>query len=342
IGHLFYYSTKTSSSYSFIEFHSLEEEVVISLGSNVGNRVENFNRVVDIMKKIGIEVRAHAQLYETTPAYVTNQPFFLNFVVREITKLGPHALLSALKEIEKDLGWTKGIIYGPRPIDLGIIFYGRLKVASDTLRIPHQNVWERAFVLSPLVNLLGLEAKDDIVSCWHTLSGRGGSIFEAWENLGGEHFIGREGMERVFPIRNKLLDWSKRTHVMGLLNLTPDSFRDGGHYVSIEDVVTRVRLMISEGADIIDIGAQSTRPGENKISMKEELSQILPILEVVTQIPEARDKILSVDTFDVKVAYEAIKNRVHVVNDVSGGRLDLNMFSTVVDLGVPYILMHIR
>ncbi|KAH9330035.1 hypothetical protein KI387_002143, partial [Taxus chinensis] len=132
---LFYYSAKTSSSDSFIEVHSPDEEVVIALG------------------------------------------------IREITKLGPHALLSALKEIEKDLGETKGIRYGPHPIYLDIIFYGRLKVASDTLRIPHQNVWERPFVLSPLFDLLGLEAKDDTVACWHTFSGRGGSIFRAWENL---------------------------------------------------------------------------------------------------------------------------------------------------------------
>ncbi|KAH9291800.1 hypothetical protein KI387_043012, partial [Taxus chinensis] len=158
---------------SFIEVHSPKEEVVIALGSNVGNKVENFNRVVDMMKKVGIEVRAHAQLYETTPSYVTNQPFFLNFVVRQITKIGPHALLRALKEIEKDLGWTKGIIYGPQPIDLDIIFYGRIKLISDTLRIPHQNVWEIPFVLSPLVNLLGLEAKVDNVSYWHTFLGRG-------------------------------------------------------------------------------------------------------------------------------------------------------------------------
>ncbi|GLJ08536.1 hypothetical protein SUGI_0090900 [Cryptomeria japonica] len=344
IGQLFSFcnSAQTSFPESLIEVHSPEEEVVIALGSNVGNRIENFNRALQMMKKAGIKVKAHAQLYETAPAYVTDQPFFLNSAVRAITKLGPHALLSALKEIEKDLGRTKGIRYGPRPIDLDILFYGRIKVASDTLIIPHKNIWERPFVLAPLVDLIGLKAKDDTVACWHSLTGKAGSIFGAWEKLGGEHLIGTEGMKRVFPIGNSLLDWSKRIHVMGVLNLTPDSFSDGGQYISVDDAVAQVRLMISEGADMIDIGAQSTRPGAKRVSSEEELSRILPVLEAVRHIPEAQDKILSVDTFDAKVAYEAVKNGVDVVNDVSGGRLDSNMFSTVADLEVPYILMHMR
>lgn len=330
------------SSIACIEVHSPEEEVVIALGSNVGNRLGNFNRALDMMKNAGIRITAHARLYETAPAYVTDQPFFLNSAVRAITSLGPHDLLRVLKEIEKGLGRTEGIRYGPRPIDLDILFYGKLKVASDTLKIPHQNVWERPFVLAPLVDLLGLEVNNDTVACWHTFSGSGSSIFEAWEKLGGENLIGREGMSRVLPMGNKLLDWSRKKYVMGVLNLTPDSFSDGGEYISVANAIAQIRLMISEGADMIDIGAQSTRPGARRVSTDEELSRILPVLEAVTQVPEAQDKILSVDTFDAKVAYEAVKNGVHVVNDVSGGHLDPNMFSTIADLGVPYIMMHMR
>lgn len=332
----------SSASESCIEVHSPEEEVVIALGSNVGNRVENFNRALSMMGKAGVCITKHANLYETAPAYVTDQPCFLNSAIRAFTKLGPHALLTVLKEIEKGLGRTEGIRYGPRPIDLDILFYGKLKVSSDTLKIPHQNLWERPFVLGPVVDLLGLGADNDTVACWHALSGRNGGIFEAWEKLGGEDIMGREGMKRVLPIGNELLDWSRKTHVMGVLNLTPDSFSDGGRYTSVENAVDQVRLMISDGADMIDIGAQSTRPTASRISTEEELSRLLPVLEAVVQIPEAEGKILSVDTFDAKVASEAVRNGAHVVNDISGGRLDPNMFPTVADLGVPYILMHMR
>lgn len=93
---------------------------------------------------------------------------------------------------------------------------------------------------------------------------------------------------------------------------------------------------------MIDIGAQSTRPTTLSISIEEELSWLLPILEAVVQIPKAEGKILSVDTFDAKVTSKAVINGAYVVNDMSGGRKELNMFSTVADLVVPYILMHMR
>ncbi|KAK8468239.1 hypothetical protein PHAVU_007G262101 [Phaseolus vulgaris] len=149
-------------------------------------------------------------------------------------------------------------------------------------------------------------------------------------------------MYRVIPVANGLLDWSKRTSVMGILNVTPDSFSDGGNFLSVESAVSQVRLMISEGADMIDIGAQSTRPMASRISVEEELGRLIPILEAVVSMPEVEGKLISVDTFYSEVALEAVSNGAHLINDVSAGQLDSNMFKVMADLDVPYVAMHMR
>lgn len=329
-----------SSPDTSIEVHSEEQEVAIALGSNVGNRLHNFNEALQLMKMAGIQITRHACLYETEPAYVTDQPLFLNSAVRGVTKLGPHELLGVLKRIEKELGRTNGIRYGPRPIDLDILFYGKLKFSSENLTVPHERIWERPFVMAPLIDLLGSATDNDTVASWHSFSA--GGLFESWEKLGGESLLRKEGMKRVLPIGNRLWDWSQKTAVMGILNLTPDSFSDGGKFQSVEAAVSRVRVMISEGADIIDIGAQSTRPLASWVSPEEELDRLIPVLEAVLEIPEAEGKFFSVDTFYSEVASEAVSKGVHLVNDVSNGRFDYNMHKVVANLRVPYIAMHMR
>ncbi|XP_009628356.1 folate synthesis bifunctional protein, mitochondrial isoform X1 [Nicotiana tomentosiformis] len=331
-----------SSPDCVVEVHSSEQEVIIALGSNVGNRLQNFDEALHLMKKSGIQITRHACLYETAPAYVTDQPRFLNSAVRGITKLGPHELLGVLKKIEKDMGRTTGVRYGPRPIDLDILFYGKLKIHSEILDVPHERIWERPFVVAPLIDLLGSDIDSDTVASWHSFSKHSSDLFELWEKLGGESLVGRNGMKRVLPVGNNLWDWSSKTSVMGILNLTPDSFSDGGKYLSVEAAVSQVRLMLSEGADIIDFGAQSTRPNALKITVEEELDRLIPVIEAVNKMPEVEGKLLSVDTFYSDVASEAVKNGVHLVNDVSGGRLDSNMHSVVAALRVPFIAMHMR
>nr|AQX44198.1 hypothetical protein [Apostasia odorata] len=319
----------------------LEQEIVIALGSNVGDRVNNFNEALRLMKKSGIQITRHACLYETEPAYMTNQPLFLNSAVRGTTKLKPDELLKALKLIEKQMGRTDGIRYGPRPIDLDILFYGNHKIESEGLNIPHVSICERPFVLAPLIDLLGTSI-NDVEASWHSFSRCNGGFFELWKTLGGDSSIGKEGLRRVFPIRSQLLDWSKRTHVMGVLNLTPDSFSDGGKFQELDAAVAHVKQLLSDGADIIDIGAQSTRPSAHRLSPAEELQRLIPILDAVMQIPEVEGKLLSVDTFYAEVAYEAVKRGAHIVNDISGGKLDPDILTVVAELGVPYVVMHLR
>ncbi|KAL2349138.1 hypothetical protein Fmac_003138 [Flemingia macrophylla] len=336
------FSTLHTSLNSSVELHSQDEEVVIALGSNVGERLHNFKEALKLMRSSGINITRHACLYETAPAYVTDQPRFINSAVRGVTKLGPHELLSTLKRIEKDLGRTNGIRYGPRPIDLDILFYGKYKVRSDILTIPHERIWERPFVMGPLMDLLGSSIDSDTVATWHSFSGHSGGLSGLWEDLGGESLIGEEGMYRVMPVASGLLDWSKRTSVMGILNVTPDSFSDGGNFLSVESAVSQVRLMISEGADMIDIGAQSTRPTASRISVEEELGRLIPVLEAVVSMPEVEGKLISVDTFYSEVASEAVSKGAHLINDVSAGQLDSNMFKVMADLDVPYVAMHMR
>lgn len=331
-----------SSAECFLDVHSPEQEIVIALGSNVGDRMQNFNEALSLMKKSGINITRHGCLYETEPAYVTDQPLFLNSAIRGTTKLGPHELLKALKQIEKNLGRTDGIRYGPRPIDLDILFYGKFKIESEALTVPHERIWERPFVVAPLMDLLGSSIDNDTVASWHSFSRKSGGLFEVWQNLGGESSIGREGLRRVLPIGSILWDWSKRTHVMGVLNLTPDSFSDGGKFQAVEAAISQVKLLIAEGADIIDIGAQSTRPFARRLSADEELERLVPVLEAIVQIPEVKGKLLSVDTFYAEVALEAVRRGVHIVNDVSGGQLEPKILNVVREVGVPYIAMHMR
>ncbi|MEO5645483.1 MAG: dihydropteroate synthase [Bacteroidia bacterium] len=128
--------------------------------------------------------------------------------------------------------------------------------------------------------------------------------------------------------------------IMGILNLTPDSFYDGGKYNSTENALLHARKMVEEGAKIIDIGAVSTRPGAHVISAEEEwerMKAIIPLLK--TNFP---GMVLSVDTYRAAIAEKAIAAGAHIINDISGGTLDDKMFETIAALNVPYVLMHIK
>ncbi|GEM67688.1 dihydropteroate synthase [Sphingobacterium mizutaii NBRC 14946 = DSM 11724] len=128
--------------------------------------------------------------------------------------------------------------------------------------------------------------------------------------------------------------------IMGILNLTPDSFYDAGQHQSLDLALEHTEKLIAEGADIIDIGAYSSRPGAKEISHQEELDRAIPIIEAIHKhFPKA---ILSIDTFRADVAEASVKAGVHIINDISGGSLDQEMFNTVARLQFPYILMHMR
>ena len=128
--------------------------------------------------------------------------------------------------------------------------------------------------------------------------------------------------------------------IMGILNTTPNSFYDGGSSQSMDLILDKVEKYLSEGADILDIGGYSTKPATEEVSEQEEIDRTAPVIEAIsTKYP---DTIISVDTFRGNVAREAVNAGASIINDVSGWELDENMFPAIVDLNVPYILMHMK
>ena len=137
----------------------------------------------------------------------------------------------------------------------------------------------------------------------------------------------------------KLLDLST-PQVMGIINLTPDSFFADSRKQSVDSALQQAGKLLTDGAAFLDIGAYSSRPGAADISVQEEMDRLLPVVEVIVNAyPES---VLSIDTFRAQVAEASIKSGAHIINDISGGELDADMFATVARLQVPYILMHMK
>jgi len=140
-------------------------------------------------------------------------------------------------------------------------------------------------------------------------------------------------------IKGKIFDLSK-PKVMGILNITPDSFYNNSRTNSIDEALRKTETFLNDGATFIDIGGYSSRPGAKDISTDEELGRLIPVVEAINKnIPEA---IISIDTFRAKVAEETILAGAHIINDIASGDMDDKMFETVARLQVPYIMMHMQ
>jgi dihydropteroate synthase len=145
-------------------------------------------------------------------------------------------------------------------------------------------------------------------------------------------------------IRDRTFNWGSRTYLMGILNVTPDSFSDGGQFATVDRAIVQARHLVSHGADVLDVGGQSTRPGAALITLDEELRRIIPVIEAIRADKDdpVSQAVISVDTTASAVARAAVRAGADIINDISGGTFDRAMLSTVADLGVPIILMHIR
>ncbi|KAK9817553.1 hypothetical protein WJX74_004633 [Apatococcus lobatus] len=464
------------------QMHAVKD-VVVAIGANQGQRYQNFILALDLLQDRQCQVARYSRLYETAPAYVTDQDPFLNAAVLLRTYLPPEALLRTLKDVEAELGRkVKAKRWGPRPIDLDIIFYHGEAFSSSALQVPHPRWHERSFVLAPLADLLSHDEldtsafsmrgatarsatqpfsyvnkqdldkqcaalfdelqdsysrqaarlkgqsqflqdlreqflqqqptegsissngnaessdelakrssqllshaapaillqqvlsamdKDDMSQQAGTAAESPAAVFEEMSEPEGKYMracdssywrpssigtFGRQGHQQsqgdvdiqcVLPLGDESAwAWEGRSHVMGILNITPDSFSDGGQYTSSHKAVEQARRLVAEGATMLDVGGQSTRPHALYIEPDEELRRVLPVIRALVEDDVLRATtpkvLISIDTFHAKVAAGAIEAGAHIVNDVSGGSLDPDMYSVVAKLGVPYIIMHMR
>lgn len=148
-----------------------------------------------------------------------------------------------------------------------------------------------------------------------------------------------EVIPKPIKIGKKTLDFGHRTYIMGVLNVTPDSFSDGGKFINVDAAVAHAKKMLADGADMIDVGGESTRPGSESVSAEEEKGRVLPVIE---RLAKETDTILSIDTTKAKVAQAALSFGASMVNDISGLRFDPEMSKVIAEQGVPVCIMHIQ
>ncbi len=145
-----------------------------------------------------------------------------------------------------------------------------------------------------------------------------------------------------WQLGNTIFNWGDRTYLMGVLNVTPDSFSDGGEFHSLNHAIAQAVEMVNAGVDIIDIGGESTRPGSEAVSQAEEIDRVVPVIVGIRQHSRIGQIPISIDTTKAAVARAAVAAGADVINDISGATFDPEMLATIAQLNVPAILMHIR
>ena len=144
---------------------------------------------------------------------------------------------------------------------------------------------------------------------------------------------------RTLTVGSHTFEFGTRTYIMGILNITPDSFSDGGRWADVDKAVEHAKKMVADGADILDIGGESTRPGHAPVSAEEEIARVIPVIE---RLSREVDIPISIDTYKSAVAEAAVRAGAHIVNDVWGGLADPQMATVCARLDCPFILMHNR
>ena len=300
-------------------------EYVLALGTNIEPRASNLRQALARIRKLeACELIAESMVYQSEPMYVTDQSRFLNAAILVRSGLHPQELLSLLKEIEHDMGrpapGSDGYMrYGPRCIDIDIIFADNLCIDTPNLTIPHPRLSERPFVLKPLCDILP-------PTFTHPISHTPLTALCAQLDM--------STCVRVIPLPNPIpLD---RPIIMGIVNCTPDSVYNA---VSAESAVALAERLIVEGADILDFGGESTRPGAAPVSAAEEIQRVIPVIQIIAK--KFPGFPISIDTYRAATARAAIAAGAQIVNDVTGGLGDRNMLETVSEAGAYFVCMHI-
>lgn len=290
----------------------MSPQVILGLGTNMGDRFQNLRDALAALRKI-VCVEKTSSLYYSEAQLLPdasaawNQPF-INMAVACQTKLTPHELLHGLKNIEEALGRKNRERWSPRIIDIDILTWGNLQLNSENLSIPHKRLHERAFALLPLLELN-----------------------PKWPHAEIKDHLGT----------HRLPHRLEKPILVGILNLTPDSFSDGGEYNTIEKSLAQAKALFGAGAEIIDLGAESTRPHATLLSPNEEWSRLQPTLEALhheyKNLP-LKPK-LSIDTRHVATAEKAMHYSIDWINDVSG-ECSQDFAALLRGTSLHYVIMH--
>jgi len=304
--------------------------VYLSLGTNIGSRHHNLQLAVDALGEMAA-IEAISPVYETAPWGVADQPDFLNICLKARTLLDPVSFLATCQDIERKMGRVPGKKWGPRIIDIDLILFNDWVRDDANLSVPHPQLDRRAFVLVPLFDIA-----PDLVD---PRSSR--SITEMLENFDVKTVWRLGGTEGRLK-RPQALAWGVKTYVMGILNITPDSFSGDGLYEA-EDNISRIVetgcQFVEAGADILDVGGESTRPGSEPIDEQEELRRIVRVIEALAQNVDVP---ISVDTYKASVAHAGLQAGARWINDVWGFRMDPEMARVAAEAECPVVLMHNR
>jgi 2-amino-4-hydroxy-6-hydroxymethyldihydropteridine diphosphokinase/dihydropteroate synthase len=289
-------------------------DIYLGLGSNLGDRRNHLTGALTRLSAHGIEVVRVSPVVESPAMLPDDAPVdwnrpFLNLVAHCKTDSAPAAVLDALKTIERELGRVDRGRWAPRPIDLDLLLYGRETLATDRLRVPHPGIAERAFVLTPLAAL-----EPNL-----TIPGLGARTVLEHSRAGCQHL----------PL------W------MGIVNVTPDSFSDGGELTDEVAAETRVMQLVTDGAELIDLGAESTRPGATPLTADEEWKRLEPVLGRLAD--RYRGALLrprfSIDTYHGETARRALALGADIINDVSGLTTPA-MLELAATSGAEFVAMH--
>lgn len=296
--------------------------LVLGLGTNLGSSLENLRQAIKLLRenknitvlKISSLYKSDALLPENAPSN-WNQPF-LNLAVACETELSPDEILIFIKTIEKKLGREQTERWSPRIIDIDILAWDNLVYKKDNLQIPHKELLNRPFALWPLL---------DLMPNWEHPAETIPTQFSNRTSLGTQSIPHR-------------IDAST---LVGILNITPDSFSDGGLYNSAETALAQAQKLFDEGAEIIDIGAESTRPGSTPVSPAQEWQALQPIINAINthwRNQSFKPKI-SIDTRHYETAEKALALNIDWINDVTGFA-DPAMQQAVAQSSAKCVVMH--
>lgn len=337
-----------SPAMSFVGHHV----AYIAFGSNQGEPIKNIHRAMELLAK-SVTIEATSSMYISKPMYHTDQPDFYNGVVKvSFADYCPQNLLRILKEIEySHMSRVKDFDNGPRIIDLDIILYDSVSINIPELTIPHKSMLERTFVMQPLCEII-------LPSFIHPVSAEPlySHLFQLLKSIPKSEIQESSHLCQIVPVprsndkSNSLvfdnLNQNIPAIIMGILNITPDSFSDGGSHFGkdLSKVVDTARKMIHDGALILDIGGASTRPGSTPPSISEELQRIIPVIKAIRESTDAALSkcLILVDTYRAEVAQASLEAGADIINDISAGVYDERIFDVVAKYQCPYIASHTR